>query len=201
MTKTLQVSLAVLLTAAAVAADGASPQRVVQIRMYNRSRLQPCDVDEMVAIANRVWAPYNVRLEAGTGPDAITVVLSDRPLGRPDAGGEVLGTTLFTNGHATPYINLSPAAAETFARGARDEGLAFDVRPGAQRKDVLVRILGVAFAHEIAHYLLDTARHSSVGLLQAGLGIRELTLKAPGHLTLTRDQERLLRGDAAPERQ
>jgi hypothetical protein len=54
-------------------------------------------------------------------------------------------------------------------------------------------MLGVALAHELGHYLLDTSQHSAAGLLQAGLTIHQLAFPEPARLTLTAEQQRLLR--------
>lgn len=87
---------------------------------------------------------------------------------------------------------MSGDDAEDRRDGTVEDGIPFDAWPLLQRFAILVRMMGVALAHEMAHYLLDTARHSSVGLLQAGLNIRELAFSEPTHLKLTPAQQRLL---------
>jgi hypothetical protein len=127
-----------------------------------------------------------------SGPGTVAVVLRNGSSVPDDAGRMVLGATLFADGHATPYMRLSLAAAEAFAEDGDEGGLPYSVRPLANRDALLMRILGVALAHEMAHYLLDTAEHSRWGLLQAGLGIRDLASPDPARLKLTPRQLRLL---------
>ena len=175
--------------------------RVIRITLYNRSRMKPVDIDGMFAAANRIWAPYGVTMELGAGPapGAVAVVLSYRNSRTADEYGPlVLGTTLFDNGHATPYITLSLAAAENFAENSSEGGVRFTARTTYQRDAILMRMVGVALAHEMAHYLLDTSTHSTEGLLQAGLTIRELSSPDSAHLTLTPHQLRLLYCDDRP---
>lgn len=172
---------------------GAEQPRVVHVRIYNQSRMSAPDVDQLLDVAAAIWAPNGIALERGADPDAVTVVLADRPTrATANGGGAVLGTTLFTEGHATRLINLSVAAAETAADNANQPGLPFNARPSAQRNAMLVRMLGVALAHEMAHYLLDTTQHSRDGLLRAGLGVPDLIHPNVAHLALTPDQQRHL---------
>ena len=57
----------------------------------------------------------------------------------------------------------------------------------------------MAFAHEMAHYLLDTSRHSSGGLLQPGLSVHEVSFPDLTYLKLTPEQQQRLRtGTASP---
>lgn len=166
--------------------------RVVRVTIYNQSRLQGPDIDRMLQVTNRVWGPYGVVFETGNGPGAVAVVLLDGPSLPNDNERVVLGTTLFTEGHATPYMRLSLAAAEAFANESHEGGVPYNARPQEQRDEILDRMLGVALAHEMAHYLLDTAQHSRVGLLQAGLTMHELAYPEATRLTLTAAQQRLL---------
>jgi len=166
--------------------------RLVRVTVYNRSRMQAADIDRLLDVTNRIWAPYGVVVEYGDGPGAVAVVLLDGPSLPDDDTRVVLGTTLFSEGHATPYMRLSLAAAEAFADGSHEGGIPYSARPRDQRNEILTRILGVALAHEMAHYLLDTAHHSRGGLLQAGLGVRDLVTPEPDRLKLTPAQERLL---------
>lgn len=166
--------------------------RVVRVKIYNQSRMSAGDIDALVDVANRIWVAYGVSIEPQDDPAAVAVVLSNRRDPRDDRGPIVLGTTLFADGHATPYINLSLAAAEEVAVGTDEGGVPFDARPTVQRDAIVGRILGVALAHEIGHYLLDTATHSSAGLLQRGLPSRELERAEPSYLRLTGAQQRQL---------
>jgi hypothetical protein len=113
----------------------------------------------------------------------------------PEGGPTVLGTTLFSKGHATPFIRLWLGAAEAVANGSDAEGQPFRMRPREERNSILLAIMGVALAHELAHYLLDTAHHSPGGLLRASLSVRELEHADPARLGLTVQQQRLICSD------
>jgi hypothetical protein len=107
-----------------------------------------------------------------------------------------LGTTLFSDGHATPYIHLSPMVAESMAGeiGELDGGLPYGTRVREERDRILQQILGAALAHEMAHLLLDTGQHSAGGLLRRGLRLRDALSGDPARLSLTPDQLVLLCG-------
>ncbi len=174
--------------------------RVVGLRIYNQSSVNDADVDRILQTANRIWKPYGVCLQASTGQDAVTVVISRATTGALDVGPAVLGDTLFTAGHATPYIHLWPANAEALAAGAEIRGRPFVSRSHVERDVILRQMLGVALAHELAHYLLDTARHSAGGLLRGSITVDDLAFPKPGHLRLTHDQQRLLCSGDTTER-
>ena len=167
--------------------------RTVSIMMYNRSRMRQADLDGLLDVANQVWTPYGVSLQRGIGAGTVAVIVSDsKPVTKANETRTVLGTTLFSDGHATPYINLSLGAAEEFADSTSEDGVHFTARPTRQRDAILTRMLGVALAHELAHYLLDTGVHSSGGLLKAGLDMRQLSFSDPARLKLTPGQQRQL---------
>jgi hypothetical protein len=202
--RALGASLAALLAASAAvqAAQNCPPPvehradtcslRTVSIKMYNRSRMRQADLDAMLDVTSQIWTPYGVSLQPGTGAGAIAVIVSDQQTRKTGDDRVVLGTTLFSDGHATPYINLSLGAAEAFADSTSEDGVHFTVRPLKQRDAILTRMLGVALAHELAHYLLDTGVHSSGGLLRAGLDMRQLSFSDPARLKLTPGQQRQL---------
>lgn len=172
------------------AGEGIRP-RVVGLRIYNQPEISAAGVQRILAMANRIWNPYGVTVEASTKDDAITVVLSAaKTASSTSLQPAVLGDTLFFDGHATPYIHLWPANAEALATRGEIEGRPFVSRSLVERDLILVQMLGVALAHELAHYLLDTTSHSTVGLLRGTLGVNDLAFPKPGHLRLTHEQQR-----------
>ena len=144
-----------------------------------------------------------VTIEPSTRADAVTVVLSrGATAGATDFRPSVLGDTLFTDGHATPYIHLWPANAEALAIGSEIGGRPFTFLARTERDAILLRMLGVALAHELAHYLLDTSSHAAGGLLRNPIGVNELASADPAHLRLSRQQQRLIchgRWDGIPD--
>jgi len=172
--------------------DDAAPQ-VVRVRMYNQTRLNESMFATILEVTNRIWAPYGLNVEPATSPDAITVVVSPRMLhGQADATPIAVGDTLFTKGHATPYIHLWLGAAELLAHNSESEGQSFTMKTPEERDAILLRVLGVALAHELGHYLLDSADHSSAGLLRGTLTAQDMEQPNPAHLRLTRKQQQLM---------
>jgi len=178
--------------ARAAARHDAIGVRVVQVRIFNQSDIPDDRVSRVIDVANRIWHPYGISFEPGmeTGR-AVAIVVGDRA--NPAAYRQstpVLGTTLFSDGHAQPYIHLSPAVAETMAGEISqvDAGLPFHSRLPPERDRILQQILGTALAHEMAHLLLDTSHHSGTGLLRPGLRLRDAMSGNPVELSLTPDQ-------------
>lgn len=172
--------------------EGAQP-RVVGLRIYNQPAISDADVNRILQMANQLWNRYGVTIEPSTRADAITLVLSGRmAAGSTDSGLSVLGDTLFSDGHATPYIHLWPANAEALATASEIGGRPFTALSRVERDAILLRMLGVALAHELAHYLLDTSSHSAGGLLRNPMGVNELASADPAHLRLSRQQQQLI---------
>ncbi len=171
-------------------------RRAVAVRISNQSSMRQAGLETMMEVTNRIWARYGVAIERSDDPRAVSVIVSNHPTGERAASAHatVIGTTLFTEGHATAFIKLSLGAAEAFAIGSQDGGIPFTSQPRAERDAMLERMMGVALAHELGHYLLDTAEHARSGLLQTGLSLRDFTHPEPAHLALTRDQQRQLCG-------
>jgi len=171
----------------------AAHPRVVGLKIYNQPDLTEAGISHILETANRIWKPYGISVEASNARDAVAVVVSRRASqSATDSRPTVLGDTLFTDGQATPYIHLWPANAEALAAGSEMDGRPFTSRSRVERDAILLQILGVALAHELAHYLLNTANHSAVGLLRGTISVNDLAFPQPGHLRLTHDQERLI---------
>jgi hypothetical protein len=172
--------------------DDAGPQ-VVRVRMYNQTRLNESVFAAILDVTNSIWAPYGLNVESATSPDAIAVVVSGGTLrGEAEATPIAVGDTLFTKHHATPYIHLWLGAAELLAQNSDVDGQPFAMKPPEKRDAILLSMLGVALAHELGHYLLDSAGHSSAGLLRGTLNARDMEQPNPAHLRLTRKQQQLM---------
>ena len=157
---------------------------VVPITIYNQSQLSDGDIDAIVETANRLWQPYGVTL-IPVSVHGVAVIVADKPPREAQPHPRVLGTTMFTNGHAEPYIHLWVGAAQALLDTAP--------RPSSNMTDVertasLRPVLGVAFAHELGHYLLDTPRHAG-GLLQPFPSVHDLLHPTIAHLGLTAQQQ------------
>src|SRR3954469_18163918 len=190
-------------TCAAACASEPNQSRVVHVWLFNQTRIDDGTLAEIVGAANRIWMPYGLAIELGQGPDAIKIIVSPGMMpSAPTAPGLALGDTLFTEGHASPYIHLWRGGAEALAMSAEIEGRTFTSRSIVERDRILVHMLGVALAHELGHYLLDSSRHSTAGLLRATIEVNDLAYPQPSHLRLTSEQRRricLPRADAVAE--
>ncbi len=172
--------------------DDAGP-RLVRVRMYNQTRMDESVFANILEVANQIWTPYGISVEATNSLDAITVVVSGGTMhGTVDAAPIAVGDTLFTEGHATPYIHLWLGGAEALARNSESDGQSFTMKPAVERDAILLRMLGVALAHELGHYLLDTSRHSSAGLLRQTMAAREMEQPNPAHFRLSRKQLQMM---------
>ena len=190
-------------TCAAACTSEPDQSRVVHVWLFNQARMGDGTIGEIVSAANRIWMPYGLTIEPGQGPDAIKIIVSPGMMpSATTAPGWALGDTLFTGGHASPYIHLWRGAAEALAMSAEIEGRTFTSRSIVERDRILVHMLGVALAHELGHYLLDSSRHSTAGLLRATIEVNDLAYPQPSHLRLTSEQRRricLPRADAVAE--
>jgi hypothetical protein len=167
--------------------------RTVRLKFYNQSRMSDADLSTMVALNNRIWQPYGVTIERTTSPDGVSVVVSGRER-RPvwNSTETVLGETLFSSHHATPYIRLWLGAADAMAEAAQMGGRPFFALPREERHATLIQMMGVSLAHELAHYLLDTTKHSSRGLLKPSINVEDMQRPDLAHLELTQSQQRLM---------
>jgi hypothetical protein len=166
---------------------------VVPIWMFNQTGMSEGNLADMLAIANRIWMPYGITIQRQESVEAIRVIVSPNMMrSETSAAPMALGDTLFTQGHATPYIHLWLGAAEALAAGSELEGRSFTSRSSVERDVILRQMLGVALAHEIGHYLLDSSHHSSAGLLRQTLSVTDLAFPQPAHLRLTNAQQQLV---------
>ena len=165
--------------------------RVVRVKMYNQSQISEASLEQILDTTNRIWNAYGVSVEPSASADAIAIVLSGRRHpAATDLGPSVLGDTIFTSGHATPYIHLWMGNAEALAGGSEIGGPPFIMRSREERNAIVLQMMGVALAHELGHYLLDTTHHSVGGLLRESLSVHDLAHPNPDHLRLTDKQQR-----------
>jgi hypothetical protein len=167
------------------------PPKVVGVKMYNQPRISEASLGQILDITNHIWNAYGVSVEPSTSANAIAIVLSDRKHpAATDSGLSVLGDTLFTSGHAIPYIRLWMWNAEALAGASEIGGRPFIMRSREEPNAIVLQMMGVALAHELGHYLLDTTHHSAAGLLRETLSVSDLAYSNPAHLRLTDKQQR-----------
>jgi hypothetical protein len=170
--------------------------RVLRLRIYNQAHVNDSVLVTILDVANRIWSPYGVSIETAENPDAVSVVLSDRLMHGQGGGPLAVGDTVFMKGHATPYIHLWLGGARLIAENAELDGPPYVGKPKVEQTAILARMLGVALAHEVAHYLLDTTAHSADGLLRSVINPRDMEDPNPAHLRLTHKEQKLLQRSA-----
>lgn len=174
-------------------ATEAEAPHVVHVHLLNLSRMTDAALASMLDTANRVWRPYGVTVEPGTDTDAVVVeVLGTVRASTTEIGVGTLGETLFSEGHARPYIRLWLGTAEALTDGVDPTLPPFRTRNVAERDGMLARMLGIGLAHELAHYLLDTRQHASSGVFRARLDLRSLEDAKDARLKLTSEQQCLI---------
>ncbi len=136
--------------------------------------------------AARIWAPYHVAV----GTDAAAVTLRVSVVERP-AGGvsqHSLGSIEFCDGIPHPAISLyAGTAADLIWSASQMTGPHW---PEGYKDVLLGRVLGRALAHEIGHFLLRSAGHSTDGLMSADQPVVDLMAVDDRKLTLSpHDQE------------
>ena len=160
----------------------------VPITICNESYMTASELDAIVATAGSLWSPYGVTL-APVRERGVTVIVSHGSRGAQGStqGRMVLGTTMFSDGHAMPYIHLwLDAAEELFYATVSTHAWSM---PSVERDSRLVPILGAALAHELGHFLLDTSGHTLDGMLQRLIPVRDLEHPTPARLGLSVDQQ------------
>src|SRR3954467_13648010 len=55
----------------------AGETRTVRVKLYNQSRMGDAALLPLLDVANRIWLPYGVSIEAVVGTDAVAVVVGD----------------------------------------------------------------------------------------------------------------------------
>jgi hypothetical protein len=148
---------------------------VLPMHLDNQTRLRPQDLEVIAGIADAVWRRYQVRVVlAGFAAAALRVTVVDKSSPQAGTQGPIpVASIVFDQGHATPTIYLWLGSAERLAASRPGERNFSDLP--TNRQNLLVsRILGASLAHEIGHYLLDSAAHSTRGLLRATIPTLEM---------------------------
>jgi hypothetical protein len=119
------------------------------------------------------WRPPSRPLPNGVKPLRLLAV--DRADSDPAPQILVVGELLRTHGGAAiAFVSIARAQRLVVAAGV----------PARHHDDTLGRVLGRAAAHEIGHYLLDTATHSDEGLMRARFDALEFSAALSGEFRL-----------------
>jgi hypothetical protein len=174
-TRVLWASAAVI--AIAVAHPRGAEPTGVEVVLTTPHDLSDTARQALTREADTIWRDAGVRLTwvdpraARTASQPVLRVIVGRSQDR-HADATVVGELLrFDNGDATAVASIDRAAAIVRAAG----GGAAHGLPDAVVQHRLGTVLGRAVAHEIGHYLLNSAAHASHGLMRARFQPGEFT--------------------------
>lgn len=195
----LATAIALLLaTAAAAPADLLRPRLLLRLEIEPGVALTSQDVEAVRTGLRRIWAPV---LDIGvSGPggvagpiavDTVRVVLTNRVL--DDVTHTGLAWIGFVNGEPQPHITMSVSAVRNLAEQGAWHGRPFSTLPPRASVLFLQRALTRALAHEVGHYLLRSAAHTTRGLMQAVFSVDDLMDAHPASERLDRQAVERLR--------
>lgn len=163
------------------------------------------DMSRVLGDVVTTWRPYlNIDVVDSVGTDdrsgpverarVLTVRFTERD--RPAANRETVtvGWIEFVDAEPTSVLNISLAAADSWAARGRVAGQSLSTLPYRARRPLVHRTVAQSIAHEIGHFVLRSTRHATHGLMQANLRVNQLTTRPAGSAAwrLTRAEERLL---------
>ena len=133
----------------------------------------------LISEAERIWKKEGVHLqwprprasEAPTAPLRVLVITRREAVASSGDDGWVVGELLPQPGQrALAIASIAGAERVLMKAGSRRTVL---MEPQALSDYRLGIVLGRAVAHEIGHYLLDTATHADSGLMRSAIGAHE----------------------------
>ena len=165
----------------------------VPVRFSNTTTLRDRDLRAIAAMVDAIWAPYGVRFNWEAAPGSVEIFFDAEAV--PPIPGSTplpLASIAFVDGKVTPRISVSYGNARLLAARARTNDRPFVTLPPPLQAELIDRMLGVAVAHELGHYLLNAKSHSVVGLLRPNIPTSQLMEANLRHLRLNRDQSSML---------
>jgi len=191
----------VALLAASVAAAGAAGRElVVDVRLAASAQLSSIARASLIREVNDIWQREGVRLQWPFSPPADAVpdfALRALVVQRESATGNSVhqwpvGELLFDQSDNAVAVASIEAAERVLATAARAD------EPTALHERRLGVILGRALAHEMGHYLLNTAGHARRGLMRASIDARDFADLRSGAFFLDAPAGEWIRGAVAP---
>lgn len=191
----------VALLAASVAAAGAAGRElVVDVRLAASAQLSSIARASLIREVNDIWQREGVRLQWPFSPPADAVpdfALRALVVQRESVTGNSVhqwpvGELLFDQSDNAVAVASIEAAERVLATAARAD------EPTALHERRLGVILGRALAHEMGHYLLNTAGHARRGLMRASIDARDFADLRSGAFFLDAPAGEWIRGAVAP---
>lgn len=191
----------VALLAASVAAAGAARRElVVDVRLAASAQLSSIARASLIREVNDIWQREGVRLQWPFSPPADAVpdfALRALVVQRESATGNSahqwpVGELLFDQSDNAVAVASIEAAERVLATAARAD------EPTALHERRLGVVLGRALAHEMGHYLLNTAGHARRGLMRASIDARDFADLRSGAFFLDAPAGEWIRAAVAP---
>ncbi len=164
------------------------------VRLSNEATLNDRHLRIMTGIVDAIWASYGVRFDwRGGAPGAVEVLLERRTVPPVRGSGSLPVASIdFVDGTVTSLIRVSHGNARILAARARLNDRPFVTLPPPLQAELIARMLGVAVAHELGHYLLNARSHSGQGLLRPNIPTSQLMDANLRSLRLNGEQVALL---------
>jgi hypothetical protein len=163
--------------------------KILNVRLIHRCvAAMPCLRDtlleRMKEETERIWSPLDVsivwrdpQVPATTVQDGGLVVMVEDaayPKWAVDHAALLAGVHPSDDACAEGLAHVWVRNVERYVAGVHRDGQSFSGFPKAFADVLLGRALGRALAHEIGHYLLGTAEHSTHGLMRASFAPQDL---------------------------
>jgi hypothetical protein len=166
----LSVVAALALLAVVVRVDAQAPDRVT-ISVDHDGRLSSAQLQLVISEVQEIWQAVGVVVTScrfGAPPRAgeakvLLRVVGNAPHGQPRSAGWV---SLQPNGRPAPLLFVSLARVTAVLSTGEFATHAFTALPGYVRERLIARAIGRVTAHELGHYLLQSAEHRDHGLMR-----------------------------------
>lgn len=172
----------VVLFAVIIASAGAPPSTAQELRqpgvhltIDSRASLNESSIETAIDQVRQIWGTAGVTVSSGGDggssrpPDArVSVRLLNVPAPqRAKTGTTVLGwVARAEDGTVGPMMFVSLVGIETVLSRWQFNGVSYLDLPPSFRSRIVARAVGRVVAHEIGHYLLQSAVHSRKGLMR-----------------------------------
>lgn len=169
---------------------------MVTLNLVDRVGLAQQSREEMMRETIKLWRAAGVHVTWSTLPPGgtaeapimersrpqVSVIITPAPpeeLQPGAAHAPVLASILFIGGKPTTLIGAYPGEVQRLLETVRLETRAIGDRPAALQHRMMGRVLGRAIAHELGHFLFNSADHAPDGLMRAKHRLDDLTSPFP----------------------
>jgi hypothetical protein len=205
MAVVLVLALALLFTPSVGAERERDVRLIVHLSIDQDASLSASQLTQIIDQIGQIWRAAGVDLTSGrygepSPPGAATVSLRVLWMGPRARTGEAsalawVGGT--TSGRPTPVLSVSRSSVTELLDSSDRLGRPLSKWPRATREELIAQAIGRAAAHELGHYLLQSARHSDIGLMRPRFSPEELLGPSLAPFRVTADQATAVQRGAA----